>query len=166
MKKSDSHPPKEEMIETFQSIWKHASQAERTYIQKIWSAIMQSAHVLNWKPTGKSDEYQLELKEEVMGSHPDIPFGELILKEKMKISFFEDKILGTNRYRQVIHFPDKGVAIRIGMGWLSKENPLQQIIIEEQQQGEIWCTVEVFGQSVARSAQDALAFWEKARWHI
>jgi hypothetical protein len=165
MKKSDSQQPKEEMIETFQSIWKHASQAERDYIQKIWSAIMQSAHVLNWKPTSKSNEYQLELKEEVVGSHPDIPLGELVLKDKMDISFSEDKISGTDRYRQIIRFPDNGVAVRIGMGWLSKENPLQHIIIEENQQGEIWCTVEVFGQSIVRLAEEALAFWNKASWH-
>jgi hypothetical protein len=164
MKKSDPHQSKEEMIETFQSIWKHASQAERAYIQKIWSAIMQSAHVLNWKPTGKSDEYHLELKEEVVGSHPDIPLGELVLKDKMNISFSEDKIPGAQGYRQIIRFPDKGVSFRIGMGWLSKENPLEHIIIEENQQGEIWCTVEVFGQSIVRSAEEALAFWKKADW--
>lgn len=165
MKKSNSHQSKEEMIETFQSIWKHASETERAYIQKIWSAIMQFAHVLNWKPTGASHEYQLELKEEVIGSHPDLPLGELILKDKMKISFSEDHISGTNRYRQVIRFPNKGVAVRVGIGWLSKENPLQQMTIEENQQGEICFTVEVFGQSIARSAEDALAFWEKTRWH-
>lgn len=165
MKKSDSHQPKEEMMDNFQSIWKHASQAERKYIQKIWASIIESAYVLNWKPTGKPNEYDLELKEEVMGSHPDIPLGEFVLKDKMKISFVEEQVSGIDHYRQIIRFPDKGIAVRVGMGWLSKENPLQYIMIEENQQGEIWCTVEVFGQTIARKAEEALAFWKKAQWH-
>lgn len=164
MKKSHSPQPKENMIETFGAIWKHASEAEREYIQKIWTTILKPAKVLDWKPTSKPGEYQLELNEEIMGNHPDLPLGELIVKKKMKIDFIEEKTSG-NHYRQVIQFPDKGVLIRIGIGWLSKDSPLERLLIEEKQ-GQIWCTVEALGQSIARSAEETLAFWKKAHWNV
>ena len=120
---------------------------------------------MNWKPTAAPAEYQLELKETIVGIHPDIPLGELIIKEKMEIAFSEEKV-ESNHYRQIIHFPDKGILIRIGMGWLSKENPIQRIVIEENQLGHIQCHVEAFGQTIVRSAEDALSFWKKIEWQV
>jgi hypothetical protein len=165
MKSSDELPaPKEAMIHTFRTIWKYASEEERNYILNIWTTLMKTAEVLSWKPSSQPHEYQLELKEEMAGTHSGIPLGQVIVKKRLKIAFSEEKIPGTNHYRQVLRFPDKGVLIRMGVGWLSKDNPLQQILVEEKQQ-EIWCTVEVLGQSITRSADDTLAFWKKIHWN-
>lgn len=166
MKNSESLDPKENMIETFQSIWVHAKPVEREYITNIWSTLMQPAHVLIWKLTEKHNEYQLVISNEIIGRHSDIPMGELIVEKEMKVVFSEEIILGTERYRQVIQFPEKGISIRIGMGWFSKNNPLQRILFEENQEGQMWCTVEVFGQSIARSVDEALTFWKKIDWQI
>lgn len=164
MENNDHHDLKEKMNQTFYSIWKHANDTERSYIQKIWSVIIQPAQILSWVSTGTPGEFELRLKEEVLGSHPDIPLGELMLKKSMKISFSEDFIAGSDRYRQVIYFPDRGVSIRIGMGWISKESPLEQIHIEQNQQGQVWCTVNVFGQNMGKSAEETLVFWQKIKW--
>lgn len=164
--KKESGNFKEAMIDTFQTIWKYASQAERDYIGKMWALIIKPAHVLKWNVSDRSHEYQLELREEMIGSHPDIPVGQLIIKQKMKIVFSEEKIPGTNTYRQIIQFPNKGVCFRLGIGWLSKESPLERILIEEKSQHQIVCTVEALGQKIARPAEEALAFWKKTEWNV
>lgn len=162
----DSHNPKKEMLQTFQTIWKHASEAERDYIENMWSKVMQKSHILNWESSGKTNEYQLELQQEVVGSHSEIPMGQLVLKKKIKIAFSEEKISGMNAYRHVISFLDKGVCFRIGIGWPSKDTPLERIMIEENQQHKIMCTVEAMGQSITRSGEEALAFWKKTHWNV
>ena len=120
------HSPKAEMIRTFQTIWTHASQAETKFIQEIWEAILKSAQILKWEYTGKLNEFKLELKQEIVGSHPALPIGNIVLKQKMEVAFLEEKIPGTQRYRQVISFPDKGVCYRMGLGWLSKDSPIRE----------------------------------------
>ncbi len=164
MKQSASHHPKEEMIQTFQNVWKHASETERNYIKNMWAMIMKPVHVINWKSFGNSNEYELELEKEILGTHPDFPIGQLILKQKMKIALFEEKEQEANHYRQIIDFPDKGICFRIGIGWLSKDSAVERIFVEENQQQEIWCTVKALGQSIARSSDETLAFWKKAQW--
>lgn len=166
MKNSDFKDPKEKMVETFQTIWAHVKPAERDDIKNIWSTIMEPAEVLSWEPTSNDHEYRLEIREPIVGSHPDIPMGELIIEKEMNILFSEDKISGTEHYRQMIQFPGNGILIRIGMGWLSKDSPIESIFFEENQQGQMWCTVQIFGQNVARSAEDALAFWKKIEWQV
>jgi hypothetical protein len=115
MKEPNLHKtPKDNMIDTFQTIWKHASQAEKDFITKIWASIIKPAEILKWAPTAKKNEYHLELKHEVSGSHQDVPFGKIVLKKKMAILFSEEKISGINTFRQVISFSDNGFCFRMG----------------------------------------------------
>jgi hypothetical protein len=53
----------------------------------------------------------------------------------------------------------------MGIGWLSKETPLESLMTEEDQNQEIWCTAEGFGQSVSKPADFTLQFWKKAEWN-
>jgi hypothetical protein len=157
--------PKKAMMQTFEIIWKHASQTEREYIKEMWGIVMKPARVLSWQPFHSENEYEMELEQEIVGSHPEIPLGEVIVERKMKIAFSEEKVPGKKHYRQVISFPDQGIRIRVGIGWLSKESPLERIFIEEKGQ-EIWCHVEAMGQSLSRSADETLAFWNKTKWNV
>ncbi len=155
---------KEEMLETCASIWKHASEETREWIRNILASVVKPAKVIKWEPTKKANEYELEIAEEVVGRHPDIPIGEMVLKQKMKIAFLEEKVPGKHSYRQAITFPDKGVCHRLGIGWFSKETPLQRIMVEEDEQNKIWCTVEGMGQSVVKPADVTMKFWNKTEW--
>lgn len=166
MKNSDLHDNRASMIETLQSIWKHAEPIEREFIKNIWLSIMQPARVVMWRSIENHGPFQLKINEPIVGRHADIPMGEVIIEKEMKIAFSEENISGKGRYRQMMRFPEKGISIRIGMGWLSKESPIQSIAFEQKEDGHMWCTVEMFGQLIARSADDALAFWKKVDWQI
>jgi hypothetical protein len=156
--------PKENAIETCASIWQHANKKEKELIQSILRTMLKPAKVVQWKPTGKTNEYELKLDHEVLGSHPEIPIGQIVLKPKVTLAFLEELIPGTQKYRKVIAFPDQGICHRMGIGWLSKETPLQRIVIEEDQKDNVWCTVEGFGQSIVKPADVTLSFWNKMKW--
>jgi hypothetical protein len=164
MTEKKTKDPKEEIIKTCAIVWKHASENKTTWIQKLLSTLLKQAKILKWESTEKPHEYQLELAHELLGNHPEIPIGQIVLKQKMKIAFSEEKISGSDKYRQKIAFPDQGACLRIGIGWLSKESALHQIVIEEDQSNEIWCIIEGMGQKLVKPADFTLNFWNKAEW--
>lgn len=157
--------PKDEMISTFHTIWQHASEEERELIANIWQTMTKEAEVMTWKSKVNSKDYQIELKKEISGSHSQIPIGKLVLKKKMMIAFSEEKLSNSNQYVKILSFPDKGLCHRVGIGWLAKDVAVQRILIREDAQGNIMCTVEAMGQNLEMSAEKALAFWKGAQWH-
>ncbi|MFI0435730.1 MAG: hypothetical protein ACH350_08435 [Parachlamydiaceae bacterium] len=166
MTQHDANALKQNMMDTCYSIWKHADEVKRSYIKSIWATIMEPTELLSWRLVKDTHEYELELNHEMSGIHPDIYLGELIIDKKIRTVFSEEKIAESGRYRQIISFPDKGISIRIRMGWFSKDHLLKRIFIEDDDQGLISCSVDLFGQSVARSAEQTLAFWQQVSWRV
>ena len=152
------------MEATFQTIWKHASEVEQLYISEIWNAIFQEADIVSWEKSGdKGNEYRLTLKTELLGESSGLSIGKLVLKKQIKIAFVEEKIPGTEDYRQLIIIRE-GLYHRFKLGWLSKETPLERILIQEHKEGQIFCTVHALGQQVALSAAQVLGFWTEVKW--
>ena len=164
VKENPSLTPQEEMFNTMGTIWKQASEIENVWIQNIWAIIMKSAKVDKWKSTGQLNEYQLELTQEVIGTNPELQRGKLVIKQKMKVIFSEENIPSTEKYRQVITFPDKGICCRMGMGWLSKDIAVDRILVEEDRQHRIWCNVEAMGKRVRGAGVVILNFFAKTEW--
>lgn len=156
--------PLEEMIETFQTVWKNAGSAKIVFAQKIWKVMMNKAEVLSWKPTDQANEYQLELKREVFGNHSQIPIGYFVLKQNMKIAFSEKYDSASRLYQQIITFSDNGICHRVGKGWFSKETPIEHVIIEEDFYQDIWCGAEVLGRQVEIPSNEILEFLMETEW--
>jgi hypothetical protein len=145
--------PKDEMLNTVKVIWKYASSVECECIKLILTMLMKSATIEQWKATDKHNEYQLDLKNEMLGKSADLPIGKIVIKQKMKVAFSEERNPETERYRQVITFPDKGICCRMGVGWLSKDIPVYRIVVEELE-NQVWCSVETMGKNTPEQSTD------------
>lgn len=154
--------PKEEMIKTFQSVWQHASPCERDWIKNLGQALIRKAEVIKWEKSGDSNEYSLEISNELYGTHSNLHIGKLVMKQKMKIAFSEEKLLESWQHRKMITFPDKGLCHKMGWGYFSKETSLERIIIEEHQ--EVLCTLEAFGKTVVENPILLLDFLNEIQW--
>ena len=73
------------MIRTFENVWQHASPNEREWIKHLGRALIKKAEVLKWEKKGDYNEYSLEIKNELSGTHSNLPIGKLVMKQKMKI---------------------------------------------------------------------------------
>lgn len=154
--------PTEEMIRTFENVWQHASPNEREWIKHLGRALIKKAEVLKWEKKGDYNEYSLEIKNELSGTHSNLPIGKLVMKQKMKIVFSEEKLLESAQHRKTIAFPDQGLCHRVGWGYLSKDTSLDRIIIEEHP--EIVCTLEAFGNTVGEHPIFMLNFLNAVQW--
>jgi hypothetical protein len=155
---------KDEMLTSVKMIWKYASQFECQCIQLILATIMKSAEIDQWKATDKDNEYQLDLKHELLGKSAQLLIGKIVIKQKMKVAFSEERNPETERYRQVITFPDKGICCRMGVGWFSKDIPVNRIVVEEKR-NQVWCSVEAMGKKTPeRSADFILSFLYDLDW--
>jgi len=151
---------KEKMIETFYSIWQHASETDRAWIQDIWEATMKSAEVVAWEPIkGKANSYRLELKKELSGNPP--PFGKIVIQKEMEIVFTEEQMPGSEEFRQVISFPkkDKGIVYRVPFF----STALQKICVEKED-GDTMVTGVAFGKEQKKSALFVRNFWRNLEW--
>lgn len=162
--------PRSAMLDTFISIWKHASPKARGWIQLIWNTMLKEAAIKEWTQTGNSQVCELKLGKELAGEQRGIP-GKAILMQNMKLTFTEEKMpnLIPDQYRQIIDFPKGGIAQRLGEGFFSTDIHLKRIIVEHTSTAaEPTCKIEFtkFGltQTMAFSATHAHDFWSKVQW--
>lgn len=160
---------KEQMIETFGSIWNNASVAKRSFIKKIWAEVISATEVKKWEQSHKShniNEFSLELEsgKEIEATHPDI-YGTTVLKHNLTIQFHEE---GNNKDEatHTIHFPNKGLCHRGDWKMFYKENEIKFELLEKK--GQVF--LKVVGKvlfvekSWEYSEDDALAFWKGFTW--
>lgn len=158
--------PKEDMLRVFYSTWKYANFKQGNMIGLIGETIFTSAKIVKWELSSKNaKEHQLELKKEISATHPQVPGGIIILKQKMKIIFSEEQISGTQKHRQVIAFPDGGICYRMGIGWVSKDIPVKRILVELDSGDNVMCSIESSLVNLEKSADMILDFWQQAKWN-
>ncbi len=169
--------PKEAMLDTFYSIWVHASKEtrgeirERGWIKLIWNTILQNANIKEWKQIKKPQTYELILGTELSGEKDGVP-GRAILMRTMKIIFTEEKIPHSTpeQYRQIIDFPDGGIAQRLGKGLVSTDIHLKRIIVEANstEKDNPICKIEFIKWGITTAmdftATQAHEFWATVQW--
>ena len=127
----DALNPKQKMLYTFQSIWKHASLDTKTYILEIWKVISKDFSISKWESGPNQNEYQIELAKEMSGTHPKLPVGSVILKQKIQITFLEEKASDQSPFNHIIVFSNKDFCHRVGNSWVGKDTAIERIIFAE-----------------------------------
>lgn len=161
----DSLNPKQKMLYTFQSIWKHASVDTKTHILEIWKVISKDFSILKWESGSNQNEYHIELAKEMSATHPKLPVGSVILKQKIQITFLEEKASDQSTFNHIIVFSNKDFCHRVGYYWAGKDTAIERIIFGEHPSDGTTCTFEIVGRQFTVSAAMVLDECVHAQWN-
>ena len=158
-------PPRERMLATLQSIWGLNESVEREWMIRLLKILFKDVELTNWAPSKRENEYRVELKNEFIGTLPYLFGCKVVLKPTIVVQFKEEKSAGTDRLQKVIDFPEGGLVGRIGFGWLSKDFPIEKIVITHlpDEKTPHFIIVHPFGEK-KKEAQRALEIWEAVKW--
>ncbi len=157
--------PREKMLAALQQLWGQNESIEKEWVIKLWKILFKDVELVNWLPSKRENEFKVELSNEFIGVLPNIIGCKVVLKQNITVHFSEERVLGTSQLQKVIAFPRGGLVGRIGFGWLSKDIPIEKIVISRRPQDEnpYFTIVHSLGTK-KKEGQRALEIWEGVRW--